>query len=351
MAANGRLKHEPSLSESHAAPQTLPARAALAEDLQAIGQVLDAGPIDLDLGATLHTVRWIPVSQPPFALQVTVHVGGNVFDVWLDDGALVPELAPDAMAALSSNARKACFALALEPVLLRLEQVLARPVRLVSAEYRRLVDLPERSIGFELVGAHDSVVRNGAVAAQERGAWQRLVSTLPESVRPPGSRAVCTLVIGHTQLTRSQWRRLAPGWLVLVVRREVEPRGFALYGRSGTRLAAFTVDPGQVESRRIDGKSAMNVEMLDSVPDSVPDPAAPGSLREPSLELSFQIGAAHIALDELDALRMGDVLRLDRPIESSAVTVLCGGVEVATGELIDLDGSLAVRMIRVGPHD
>jgi type III secretion system YscQ/HrcQ family protein len=329
---------------SSGVPQLLRTAAARKEDARAIGRLFNVAPIHLDLVAAQYAVRFVPESRPPFVVRLEVHLGADMFDLWLDDGTVLPELAPSAMGVLSMSARTACFALALEPAVLRLEQALARPVRVVDVEYRRQVDLPERSVGFELVGAHDSVVRHGALAARESGAWQRLVSKLPEPVRQPGSIAVCTLVIGRTRVTPSQWRQLAPGWLVLVMHREVARRGFALYGRCGTRFAAFTVEPGQVEARRSEETSTMKIQMLDD------DAVIPGSLREPALELCFQIGAAQVSLDELDALRVGDLLSLDRPIESRSVSVICGGLEVARGELIDLDGGLAVRILRVGQH-
>jgi hypothetical protein len=234
--------------------------------------------------------------------------------------------------------------LALESVLLAVERVLARPVRLVRMEYQRRVDAPPRSVGFELVDTLGATVRHGAISAREDGAWHRLAEVLPEPVELPGGRRPCTLRLGYTRVTVSQWRRLAPDWLILVTRRTVEPRGFTLHDARGVRLAAFSVEPGRVEARRTDGDAAMDLHLLE------PDPSDPDRRGEPSLALSFELGTALVALEELDALRIGDIVRLDRPIESRTVRVVCGGVDVGAGVLLELDGQLAVRLTRIGPH-
>jgi type III secretion protein Q len=321
-----------------------PLRAARADDLRSMARLLELGRAEVDIGSARYRIRWLPIARAPFVVNLAVRVGADEFAVWLDDGAIVPELAAETMAVLSADARRICFALTLEPVVQQLQAVFARPVRLGAVVYRRKVDLPERSLGFELIGAEDGLVRHGAVSAGDDGAWERLADALPEPVRERGAGTVCELVIGRTRVSVSQWRRLRPGWLLLVVRQAVAPRGFALHDRRGARLAAFVVEPGQVEARRTDGEPTMNLQLLESADADADDP------REPSLELAFQIGSARISLDELDALRTGDVLHLDRPIEACAVRVTCGGATVATGELVDLDGALAVRLLRVHPN-
>jgi type III secretion protein Q len=50
-------------------------------------------------------------------------------------------------------------------------------------------------------------------------------------------------------------------------------------------------------------------------------------------------------------LAPGDVLELDRPIEDCTVQIRAGDKTVGTGELLDLDGVLGVRILTLNGRD
>jgi type III secretion system YscQ/HrcQ family protein len=58
-----------------------------------------------------------------------------------------------------------------------------------------------------------------------------------------------------------------------------------------------------------------------------------------------EVGTAHMAAREWAALAPGDVVALARGV-GDPVTLRVGGVEVAKGELVDIEGEMGVRILR-----
>ena len=63
--------------------------------------------------------------------------------------------------------------------------------------------------------------------------------------------------------------------------------------------------------------------------------------------LSVEIARLHMRLSELAALTPGEVIETGVAI-GERVTVWAGDVEVATGELVDVDGEVGVRVLALG---
>ena len=67
-----------------------------------------------------------------------------------------------------------------------------------------------------------------------------------------------------------------------------------------------------------------------------------------ALTLHIEIGTASVTLQELQQLRPGDTITLDQPLQAQELRVRCGPSCVGVGDLLELDGRLAVRLRRVG---
>lgn len=61
----------------------------------------------------------------------------------------------------------------------------------------------------------------------------------------------------------------------------------------------------------------------------------------------FEIGCRRMRLSELCAVRPGEVLDLDRAIESATVTIFCGDDPIGTGQLVAIGDRLGVRVMEL----
>lgn len=71
------------------------------------------------------------------------------------------------------------------------------------------------------------------------------------------------------------------------------------------------------------------------------DADLPESLLALPLQLVFDLGERSVTLAQLQALQVGQVLDLERPL-SAAVSLRVNGRLVGTGELVEIDGRLGV---------
>lgn len=69
-----------------------------------------------------------------------------------------------------------------------------------------------------------------------------------------------------------------------------------------------------------------------------------------TFEVSVVAGFARLSLGELDALRPGSVVTLDRGPEAAA-DLFVNGVRAGSGDVIVLDDHLAARVAEVGPPE
>lgn len=69
-------------------------------------------------------------------------------------------------------------------------------------------------------------------------------------------------------------------------------------------------------------------------------------LDEVPVELTFGLGSASASLGDIRALGEGHVFRLARPLQD-AVDIRLSGELIGRGELVLVDGTLAVRVTRV----
>lgn len=113
----------------------------------------------------------------------------------------------------------------------------------------------------------------------------------------------------------------------------------------GLRLLAVdaTVPSSFKPQSRAKEKSAMHTENLSPVDWR----QAVDQLGDAPLEVAIEVARLALPLEELAALRPGQVLRLGRGVDSQ-VTLRVGQRTVASGELVDVDGEIGVRLQRIG---
>ena len=75
-------------------------------------------------------------------------------------------------------------------------------------------------------------------------------------------------------------------------------------------------------------------------------PTTNPALAAARIELEIVVGRSSQRLDRLSELAVGDVVRLDRSV-GDPVDIVVSGTTVALGELVDIDGSLGVRVVRL----
>lgn len=67
------------------------------------------------------------------------------------------------------------------------------------------------------------------------------------------------------------------------------------------------------------------------------------AVEDAPLVVRVEVGTARLSAREWSAVSEGDVLTLDRRL-ADPVSLRVGGVEIARGELVDVDGELGVRV-------
>jgi flagellar motor switch protein FliN len=72
----------------------------------------------------------------------------------------------------------------------------------------------------------------------------------------------------------------------------------------------------------------------------------PTASRQDTLDLRIELGRTHVCRDELASLRPGAIVPLDSAA-GEPVNIYAGGHLVARGEVLALDGKLAVRVMEV----
>lgn len=156
------------------------------------------------------------------------------------------------------------------------------------------------------------------------------------ALRPPPARAwpawsahvalALPAVIARAAIPRTALAGLAPGDIVTVDGRrdrvELELGGGGAIG--------LAVAPGAVEARVATGYGVRDM--------ALPDDA--------HAELAVTIGTVQLPLRRLAELAVGEVVTLGRPL-GGPFELRVGGAAIGTGELVDVDGELGVRVLTI----
>lgn len=130
----------------------------------------------------------------------------------------------------------------------------------------------------------------------------------------------------------------------------IEASAFDVMGRATVR-----VGPCALQLRWLDTHRCFEVENMTDAPSPSPqdaldatgstNTAAPIDTGSIPVRLSFSLGALGATVGELAALRPGSLLELKRGMPPE-VTIEANGCTIGSGELVDLDGRLAVEITR-----
>lgn len=261
-------------------------------------------------------------------------------DPELDVDALPPDLA-----ALLIEA-------ALTPMIEVWERACGAGVALLGVER---ADAPVGVAGLHMLLA-------GGLPGQPERAWAAHLSGRTETETallafwPATPRAMewlglqAALRIGATRLPRRVLASLRPGDAVLLETRVETPTSAVLVvaeawtalaqqDANGWRLAEA---PGQA---RRQGRGAWTMDGDDA---SGRPPAAAGPDEIP-VTLTFDVGRLELPLGELRRLGVGSVLELGRGV-GELVEIAAHGRLIGRGELVEVDGAIAVRIVRLFDH-
>jgi type III secretion protein Q len=299
----------------------------------------------------------------PTKLALTVRIGGYGFAARVTGAfvARVTELAglpipydlgDDALALLMVEA-------ALAPLLSRLEAVTGSGWRLepipspgIRPPLRLALPLrvgTEPDYGLDLCADEDAFVRLAALferIPRQRAAFQRLTATL-------------AVLEGAIRLRAAELKDLEVGDIVLTdrvfagrdrlevapVRRREQPGPSWTARIEGSRL----VVDGRLPARASTGEERMTTDESPTAPAATREPVAEGSIAEVEVEITFELARIACPLAELETLGPGHVFTLPGPTDA-AVDMVAGGRRIGLGELVDIDGTLGVRITHLYRH-
>lgn len=203
-------------------------------------------------------------------------------------------------------------------------------------------------------------------AARRRGAGGTAAGAYARFVRDVPLR----LLVGETRAGAHELAGLEPGDVLLVERPLVDWRGDALEGAAVARVGAGGVRLSGVaetletdaETRGAAGRVLLRLDDVtaeDAAGDGAgrfwmreeemlpePDDDGAGVLESLMLTVHVELAARRITLDELARLRAGQILELgcraDDPVD-----LVADGRRIATGELVDVEGRLGVRVTQL----
>ena len=226
----------------------------------------------------------------------------------------------------------------LQPSLPAWGRATGAPIRFIGLQAGRTV--PDGAVKLEIKTAGEAW--RGALSG---GAVDRLLARWPA---PPHALSQLPLPgrlwIGATELPASVVGELRPGDAVVIE----TPAGGGLMLTVAERWAA--------SARRHNGTAVLtealrplrNTErensMAASGPGSTPEDA--GSLEAVPVRLSFDAGRLDIPLSEVRRLQAGSILPLGRGA-AELVEISANGRRIGTGELVEVDGAVAVRIVRL----
>lgn len=153
--------------------------------------------------------------------------------------------------------------------------------------------------------------------------------------------------VGESSMPLAEYNRLARGDIVLIAM-----SAFDVAGRAIVRVGSCGLHLRWLATHR-----CFEVENMTHIPDSPRDAAsvsdsapAPSAVDQGGIpvRLSFSLGSLRTTVGDVAALRPGSLLELKRGMPPE-VTIEANGMTIGSGELVELDGRLAVEITQ-WPH-
>jgi type III secretion protein Q len=203
---------------------------------------------------------------------------------------------------------------------------------------------------FSAIGMH---------ALLDGGAWHRVDAPASLPAWLTQARAFVPLLVGVTMLPMADYRMLTRGDIVRVDACQFDVTGRTVLRFAGRRLHLCWLDAQrcfEVQTMSDDTPSADPETVPATVPEIAPetDESATGAslsieLSAIPIRLSFSLGMLTLTVGEISEIGAGSLLPLERGLPPQ-VKIEAHGVPVGAGELVDLDGRLAVQITH-WPHD
>lgn len=246
--------------------------------------------------------------------------------------ALTPEAAPPGLLALLVDTL-------LQPVLPAWQRAMGMPVRFTQLRPNQAVPSDALRLQFGAAGeAWRGALSGGAVADRLLAHWPAQPHTL--SRLPLLGR----LWAGTTDLPAAIVASLRPGDAIII---ETRPPGGTML-----RLAEWWTAPVRQDSgatllaeplrpvRPFHGDTMMTTNRTD------PRSGDAESLEAVPVRLSFDVGQLEVPLGEVRRLQAGSILPVSRGM-AELVEISANGRRIGTGELVDVEGTPAVRIVRL----
>lgn len=294
-------------------------------------------PQAVRVGTRHFTLEFEPC-RARYPLLVSGTAAQALFSAACDAGALLPELTPSVIAERGDTAVMHVVD-ALSDWLCALEGLFGFTIDITTVAFDGLTQ--PGAYGLAVTHAASGRVAHFAVCSPAVDAWlQRRLPAPPPSGEALLRRLYVRLPIcmAGPSMSLPRLRKIAVGDALLFDRH-------SCYLRVPLRLGAC----------RILLKFTEEHTLIDHVLNDETPPVEVTSELLPIDSLTFafdaMLGTLSLSVAELAHLRQGSIVGFRLPANERTVTLLCQGIPFARGELIDIEGSLGVRVTRLTQED
>ncbi|MDF1751919.1 MAG: type III secretion system cytoplasmic ring protein SctQ [Verrucomicrobiales bacterium] len=288
----------------------------------------------------------IPLNRPEVTLPLLIdgHTIVVRFDQLPVPGDILEKMGVISFANLPETLRKMVVEKAISPDLDRFEDWSNYKISFAETPVS-LSQLPI-CIPFNLSG----ILGDISAPAEAASLLSGLLTRLPEK-KFPGSRIPLSLGIevGRTLLEVEEIRKLKTGDVILIEKGpdlkndqiEIRPSHDTVYRGilrgSEIKIESYmNVNTDYISE--FDNASEAGTGNLPAKRDSVT------SIGAVPVTAVFELGRRQVTIDDLDQLQPGVVLELEHPVEEAEIIVRVNGKAIATGQLAEVNGKIAVRI-------
>ena len=181
----------------------------------------------------------------------------------------------------------------------------------------------------------------GVHALLDSGPWERVATPAQSAPWLSTIKAQVPLIVGSAALPLVEYERLAPGDIVCPERIALDVAGRGVVRIAARRLRIRWRDSHQCFE--VEHMSDILASSPENTGDHAPSDASLTATAELPIRLSFSLGALSLTVGDIAALGCGSLLELEQGLPPT-VRIEANGSPVGIGELVDLDGRLAVEI-------
>lgn len=263
--------------------------------------------------------------------------------VGFDMGALFPEYAPEVIVRVAKDERAigSWIDWLISPWVERIERHLG--VALSLQEGQLNAAFPQEALAFLLThedGGSGHIAIAGAVLGHIR--WDDIVQVEPRRANlPDGLRVMLATLYQSQPLPIQELRKIGRGAVL-----RVPWSGARLHVGSLSKGFRYHIKWKNEEACMEDSKPASDQSAFATVEHHHDE--EPFALEEVPFIVDVVLDRRMVTLAELQGLHAGGVFAVERPISGKAVTLCCNGRMFARGEIVGVDGQLAVLINECG---